>query len=101
MNNVKNEVDNFNKNYNQYQIDFEDYVRKFIIPDIVAYQIAQAYFKKCLSNISLKRHYTCMSDVINISANLEDIKYIIIEILHFKYNLTIVKEDPLIIENWR
>lgn len=103
MSNIDNkEVEGIEiKKYNQFRYDFEDYMIKYVIPDVVAHQLAQAYYRDCLSKISLKRHYTCMSDVFNIFPQLEDVKDDIIDILKMKYDLTIIREDPLMIDKWR
>lgn len=91
----------FDKRYDQYQKDFEKYLVNYVVPDIVACQIAQSHYRNCLSKISLKRHYSAMSDIINIFPKLEVVKKDIIKILNIKYNLTIINEDPLIIDKWK
>ena len=91
----------FNKRYDQYQKDFEKYLINYVVPDIVAYQLAQTHYRNCLSSISLQRHYNSMSDVINIFPKLEEVKNIIIKILNIKYNLTIINEEPLVIDKWK
>ena len=77
------------------------YRNNYVVPDIVAYQIAQSHYRNCLSRISLQRHYSVMSDIINIFPKLEVVKKDIIKILNIKYNLTIINEDPLIIDKWK
>ena len=101
MNSLKTIDEEFNIKYDQFQEDFEEYMINYVIPDIVAYQLAQAHYRKCLSNISLKRHYNSMSDVISIFPKLEAVKNNIIKILNIKYNLTIINEDPLVINKWK
>ena len=91
----------FKKNYDQFQNDFVGYMCDYVIPDVVAYQLAQAHYRNCLTKTSFKRHYTSMSDVINIFPSFEDTKHKIIKILKIKYNLTIYNEDPLILGKWR
>lgn len=101
MSSIETIDEEFNKRYDQYQKDFEKYLIKYVVPDIVAYQISQAHYRNCLSKISLKRHYSAMSDIINIFPKLEVVKKDIIKILNIKYNLTIINEDPLIIDKWK
>ena len=100
MSNIETIDKDFDKRYDQYQKDFEKYLIN-VVPDIVAYQISQAHYRNCLSRISLKRHYSAMSDIINIFPKLEVVKKDIIKILNIKYNLTIINEDPLIIDKWK
>ena len=85
MSNIDNkEVEGIEiKKYNQFRYDFEDYMIKYVIPDVVAHQLAQAYYRGCLSKISLKRHYTCMSDVFNIFNQMMYPYYYIIHLLFF------------------
>lgn len=101
MSSIETIDEEFNKRYDQYQKDFEKYLINYVVPDIVAYQISQSYYRRCLSSISLKRHYSAMSDIINIFPKLEVVKKDIIKILNIKYNLTIINEDPLIIDKWK
>lgn len=101
MNNMEEIDEDFNKRYNQFQDDFETYMINYIIPNIVAYQIAQSHYRSCLSKISFERHYNSMSDIINVFPKLEVVKNNIKIILNIKYDLTIVNEEPLVIDKWK
>lgn len=106
MANILTDEENINnsehmKKYHQYRDDFEDYMIKYIIPDIIVFQLANAYYKHCLGTSTLLQHFNSMRDVFNIFPELDYIKETIIELLKVKYNLIIVNENPLILDKWR
>ena len=91
------ELDNilvpFNKN-------IEKFMAKYIVPEIIAFSISNAYYRGALCKASLLIHYNSFNDVLNIFPSLDEVKQPIIEILNIKYNLTITNENPLELEKW-
>ena len=78
----------FFKNYNEYII-------KFLMPDAIAFYIANGYFRHCLSDCSLINHINSAADVFNVRCKNEELLPVVEEILRVKYNLINSKTSPL------
>ena len=78
----------FYNNYNEYLI-------KFIIPDAVAFYLANGYSRNCLSDCPLINHINSALDIFNVSCNVDELIPEIELILKIKYNLEITKNKPL------
>src|SRR5574344_623498 len=79
--------------------NFNDYMIKYVIPDTIAFYLANAYFRNCLSDCSLYNHINSAIDVFNINCDINNIIQLIEEILRIKYNLIITNNNPVIIIN--
>ena len=71
---------------------------EFIVPEAVAFYLANGYIRNCLSSCPLTNHINSAIDVFNINCNIDKILSEIKKILRIKYNLKIVKNNPLKIE---
>ena len=80
----------FYNNYNEYLI-------KFVIPDAVAFYLANGYSRNCLSDCPLINHINSALDIFNVSYNVDELISQIENILRIKYNLKLEKENPLIL----
>lgn len=69
-------------------INYDNYLKELVIPDVVAFYIADSFYKKVLSKAPLLR---CDIDKL-----IPSIK----KILKIKYNLRIVKDNPLILKKY-
>ena len=78
----------FYNNYNEYLI-------KFVIPDAIAFYLATGYSRNCLSNCPLINHINSALDIFNVSCNGDELIPEIKLILRIKYNLKIIKINPL------
>lgn len=78
----------FYNNYNEYLINF-------VIPDAVAFYLANGHARNCLSDCPLRNHINSAIDVFNVRCNVNDLISQIKLILRIKYNLKIVKNNPL------
>ena len=78
----------FYNNYNEYLI-------KFVIPETVAFYLANGYSRNCLSDCPLRNHINSAIDVFNVRCNINELMTNIKLILEIKYNLEIVKINPL------
>ena len=83
----------FYNNYNEYLI-------KFVIPDAVAFYLANGYNRNCLSNRPLINHINSVLDIFNIRYNIDNLIPEIKQILKIKYNLKIEKDNPLKFKNY-
>ena len=75
--------------------NYSDYIIKFLMPDAIAFYIANGYFRHCLSDCSLINHVNSAADIFNVRCKKEELLPIVEEILRVKYNLIISKTSPL------
>ncbi len=75
--------------------NYSEYIIKFLMPDAIAFYIANGYFRHCLSECSLINHINSAADVFSVKSKKEELLPVVEEILRVKYNLTISKISPL------
>ena len=80
--------------------NYNEYVIKFVIPDAVAFYLANGYSRNCLSDCPLINHINSALDIFNVRCNVNDLMQQIKLILRIKHNLKIVKNNPLKIERF-
>lgn len=90
--------DKFEEIYYPFSKNFNEYITRYIIPDVIAFYLASGYLRKCLSIDSLKRHIYSAKDVFNIKCDIDKLIPSIEDILRIKYNLKIVNLDPMILK---
>ena len=78
----------FYNNYNEYLI-------KFVIPEAVAFYLANGYSRNCLSDCPLNNHINSALDIFNVRCNVDELMPEIELVLKIKYNLKIAKNNPL------
>lgn len=78
----------FYNNYNGYLI-------KFVIPDAIAFYLANGYSRNCLSDYPLINHINSALDIFNVRCNVDELMPEIDLVLKIKYNLKIAKNNPL------
>ena len=78
----------FYNNYNEYLI-------KFVIPDAIAFYLANGYSRNCLPNCALVNHINSALDIFNVRCNVDELMPEIELVLKIKYNLKIAKNNPL------
>ena len=83
----------FYNNYNEYLI-------KFVIPEAVAFYLANGYSRNCLSDCPLINHINSALDIFNVRCNVDELIPKIKQILKIKYNLKIEKDNPLKFKNY-
>ena len=74
--------------------NYSEYIIKFLMPDAIAFYIANGYFRHCLSDCSLINHINSAADVFNVRLKKEELLPVVEEILRVKYNLIILKTSP-------
>ncbi len=82
--------------FNNYSED----IQEFIVPEAIAFYLANGYIRNCLSSCHLRNHINSAIDVFNINCNTDKILSEIKKILRIKYNLKIVRNNPLKIEKF-
>ena len=78
--------------------NFCDYMKKFVIPDAVAFYLANEYDRDCLDECPLINHINSAIDVFNIVVDAGELIDTIEMILKIKYNLKIINKSPLKLE---
>lgn len=81
-------------------INYNNYLKEFIIPDVVAFYIADNFYKKTLSKASLYNHINSAKDIFNVSCSINELIPPIKKILRIKYNLKIVNYNPMILKKF-
>lgn len=90
----------FEKIYLPVCINFDNYLKEFVIPDVVAFYIADNFYKKVLSKAPLYNHINSAKDVFNVRCDIDELISSIKKILIIKYNLKIVKDNPMILKKF-
>ena len=80
--------------------NYNDYLINFVIPDAIAFYLANGHSRNCLSDCPLINHINSALDIFNVRCNVNDLIQQIKLILRIKYNLKIVKNNPLKIERF-
>lgn len=83
----------FNKNLNEYMV-------KYVIPEVIAFQLSNMYYRGFIRNSSLEQYYNGLVNVCTFKPRLEEVKEDIIELLTIKYNLKVENEDPLVLKKY-
>lgn len=78
----------FYNNYNKYIINF-------VIPETIAFYLANGYSRNCLSDCPLINHINSALDIFNTKCNVDELIPEIELVLKIKYNLKIIKIKPL------
>ena len=82
--------------------NFRNYMIGYVIPEVFAFEIANAYFRDCLCEATFEQHYKSMCDVFNgFTDSLREVSGKTLELLQVKYNLTIINYFPLVLKKWQ
>ena len=81
-------------------INYDNYLKEFVVPDVIAFYIADNFYKKVLSKASLYNYINSAIDVFNVRCDIDKLIPSIKKILRIKYNLKIVKDNPLILKKF-
>lgn len=90
----------FEKIYLPFYNNINDYLNNYVIPDLVAFYLANAYSRDCLSECNLINHINSAIDVFNVKCDIDKLIPSIKKILRIKYNLKIVKNNPMILKKY-
>ena len=76
--------------------NYDEYVESYIMPEIIAYYIANSYYRNAMYESTFIQEYNSAKDLINIfGENQEKVKSEVLKLLRIKYALIIVNENPL------
>lgn len=90
----------FERKYLPFYENYDEYMIKFVIPDAIAFYIANAYSRDCLDKNKLYNYINSALDIFNCRCNIGTIIPNIEMILKIKYNLKIVETNPLKLEKY-
>lgn len=81
-------------------IPFNDnFLEDYIMPEVIAFYIANSFYRDAMWKGSFKQHYNSAADIINyFDEDYEKVKVDVINLLKIKYALEIISEDPLILK---
>ena len=75
--------------------NYNEYIIKFVIPDVIAFYLANGHARNCLSDCPLINHINSALDIFNTRCNVGELIPEIELVLKIKYNLKIEKNNPL------
>ena len=82
----------FNDNYN-------DFLENYIMPEVIAFYIANSFYRDAMWKGSFKQHYNSAADVINFfNEDYKKVKIEVFKLLKIKYALEVINEEPLILK---
>lgn len=90
----------FKKIYLPFYNNVNNYLNNYVIPDVVAFYLANAYSRHCLPECNLINHINSAVDIFNCRCNIIRLIPKVKEILKIKYNLIIVKNNPMILKKY-
>ena len=93
-------LEEFERIYLPVCINYDNYLKEFVIPDVVAFYIADNFYKKVLSKAPLYNHINSAIDIFNVRCDIDKLIPSIKKILKIKYNLRIVKDNPMILKKF-
>lgn len=90
----------FEKIYLPFYNNVNNYLNNYVIPDLVAFYLANGYSRHCLSDYPLRNHINSAIDVFNWGCDISRLIPKVKEILKIKYNLIIIKDNPMILKKY-
>ena len=76
--------------------DYDNFILSYIMPEVIAYYIANSYYRGSMYEGSFLQHYNSAKDLINLfGEDYEQMKAEVFKLLKIKYALIVVNEDPL------
>lgn len=76
--------------------DYDNFILSYIMPEVIAYYIANSYYRGAMYEGSFLQHYNSAKDLINLfGEDYEQMKAEVFKLLKIKYALIVVNENPL------
>ena len=74
--------------------NYDEYVETYVMPKVIAYYIANSYYRNAMHEGSFLQHYNSAKNLINmLKENEEKIKAKVYKLLRVKYTLNITNEN--------
>ena len=90
----------FERRNSYFYDNYDELVKSFLIPDAIAFYIANAHSIGCLSACKLYNHINSAIDIFNCRCDIDKIIPRLELILKIKYNLKIIQTNPLKLEKY-
>lgn len=88
----------YNTKYKPFYDNLHNYLKIFIIPEVIAFYLASEFNYNCLGKCKLKNHINSALTIFNTNVNVDSVLPIVKKILSVKYNLQIINENPLMLK---
>lgn|SRR5574344_881619 len=76
--------------------DYDNYIQNYIMPEIIAYYIANSYYRNAMYETTWIQEYNSAKDLINFfNEDYEYVKKEVFKLLKIKYALEVISESPL------
>lgn len=85
----------FEETYLPFYNNVNEYLNNYVIPDVVASYLANAYSRHCLSECNLINHINSTIDIFNCRCDISRLIPKVKEILKIKYNLVVKSTNHL------
>lgn len=85
----------FEKIYLPFYNNVNDYLNKYVIPNLVAFYLVNEYSRHCLSECNLINHINSAIDIFNCRCDTNKLISRVKEILKIKYNLVVKNSNQL------
>lgn len=86
----------FEKIIKPFNDNYDEYLESYILPEVIAYYLANAFYRGAMWKASFIQHYNLAKDILNVvNEDYQKVKQEVIKLLRIKYALEIVNEDPL------
>ncbi len=81
---------------NPFYDNYHEFIIDYVMPEVIAYYIANSYYRNAMYEGSFLQHYNSAKDLINMfGENEEKVKSEVFKLLRVKYALIITNENPL------
>lgn len=86
----------FEKILKLFSDNYDEYLESYIVPEVIAYYIANSYYRHSMYKGSFLQHYNSAKDIINyLGEDSEKVKAEVYKLLRVKYALLITNENTL------
>ena len=86
----------FEKIIKPFDDNYDEYLESYILPEVIAYYLANAFYRGAMWKASFIQHYNSAKDVLNvINEDYQKVKQEVVKLLRVKYALEIINENPL------
>lgn len=76
--------------------DYDNFVYSYILPEVIAYYIANLYRRDAMYEGTFKQFYNSARDLINLfGEDYEKTKAEVLKLLKIRYALEVINEEPL------
>lgn len=76
--------------------NYDDFIINYIMPEVIAYYIANSFYRNAMYETTFIQEYNSAKDLINLfGEDYEQVKAEVMKLLRIKYALEVINENPL------